>query len=167
VGTKEELSFASADEARAYLDRTCPPILELASAGSVAAFADRTTYHVGQSLVCSQLHGGRAVLLGDAAAPFPPIGQGANAAMESAAVFDQILAAQSADPLADYTAAWKPETDAVTWISERVLFDEPLNTLRATVTMAFGMNPVGQAKSADTSYSEVRAKAARLGPLWA
>ena len=46
-----------------------------------------TSYHVGQSATCSQLHGGRAVLLGDAAAPFPPIGQGVNAAMESLSGF--------------------------------------------------------------------------------
>jgi hypothetical protein len=40
------------------------------------AFAERTSYHVGQSATCSKPHGGRAVLLGDAPAPFPAIGQG-------------------------------------------------------------------------------------------
>jgi len=54
----------------------------------------------------------------------------------------------SPDAAARYSAAWKPESDAVTWISERVLFDNPLNTLRSTVTMALGVNVVGQAKSA-------------------
>jgi 2-polyprenyl-6-methoxyphenol hydroxylase-like FAD-dependent oxidoreductase len=136
----------------------------------VAAFAGRTSYHVGQSATCSRLHGGRAVLLGDAAAPFPPIGQGVNAAMESAVVLDGFLGEPDVDPpdaAARYSAAWKPQSDAVTWISERVLFDNPLNTLRSTVTMALGVNVVGQAKSATVPYSEVREKARQLGPLWA
>jgi hypothetical protein len=71
------------------------------------------------------------------------------------------------DAAARYSATWKPESDAVTWISERVLFDNPLNTLRSTVTMALGVNVVGQAKSATVPYSEVREKARQLGPLWA
>jgi 2-polyprenyl-6-methoxyphenol hydroxylase-like FAD-dependent oxidoreductase len=71
------------------------------------------------------------VLLGDAAAPFPPIGQGVNAAMESAVVLDGFIGEPDVDPrdaAARYSAVWKPESDAVTWISERVLFDNPLNT---------------------------------------
>jgi hypothetical protein len=52
-------------------------------------------------------------------------------------------------------------------ISERVLFDNPLNTLRSTVTMALGVNVVARAKSATVPYSEVREKARQLGPLWA
>jgi kynurenine 3-monooxygenase len=170
VGSKEELRLRSADEARRYLEKVCPPILEMTSEECVAAFAGRTSYHVGQSATCSQLHGGRAVLLGDAAAPFPPIGQGVNAAMESAVVLDEFLAEPGVDrrdAAARYSAAWKPESDAVTWISERVLFDNPLNTLRSTVTMAVGVNVVARAKSATVPYSEVREKARQLGPLWA
>ena len=97
VGSKEELRLSSADEARRYLEKVCPPILEMTSEECVAAFAGRTSYHVGQSATCSQLHGGRAVLLGDAAAPFPPIGQGVNAAMESAVVLDEFLAEPDVD----------------------------------------------------------------------
>jgi kynurenine 3-monooxygenase len=90
--------------------------------------------------------------------------------MESAVVLDGFLGepdVDSPDAAARYSAAWKPESDAVTWISERVLFDNPLNTLRSTVTMALGVNVVGQAKSATVPYSEVREKARQLGPLWA
>jgi hypothetical protein len=90
--------------------------------------------------------------------------------MESAAVLDDFLGEPGVDPreaAARYSAAWKPESDAVTWISERVLFDNPLNTLRSTVTMALGVNAVGQAKSGTTPYSEVREKGPKLGPLWA
>lgn len=90
--------------------------------------------------------------------------------MESAVVLDGFLSEPDVDPrdaAARYSAVWKPESDAVTWISERVLFDNPLNTLRSTVTMALGVNVVGQAKSATAPYSEVREKARQLGPLWA
>jgi kynurenine 3-monooxygenase len=170
VGTKEAPDFATPAQARQYLAKVCPPILDLASDRSIAAFADRPSYHVGLSTTCSQLHGGKAVLLGDAAAPFPPIGQGVNAAMESATVLDTHIGAVAGTDLteaaASYSAAWKPESDAVTWISERVLFDNPLNTLRSTVTMALGVNVVGQAKSVHTSYAEVRENARKIGWLW-
>jgi hypothetical protein len=56
------------------------------------------SYHVGQSATCSKPHGGRAVLLGDAPAPFPAISQGFNAAVESAVVLDGFLAEPGVDP---------------------------------------------------------------------
>jgi kynurenine 3-monooxygenase len=74
VGTKIKLAFASAEEVRQYFHKRCPRILELASDEAIATFAQRTCYHIGRKLTCSQLHGGKAVLLGDAAGPFPPIG---------------------------------------------------------------------------------------------
>lgn len=58
------------------------------------------------------------------------------------------------------------ETDAISWISQQTLFANPLNTIRSLVTMALGQNVVGQAKGSDLSYSEIREKAKRLGPLW-
>src|SRR3712207_2148281 len=91
IGTRRPLSFAAAAEARAYLRRHCPRVLDLASGESVAAFATRTCYHIGQKLTCSRLHGGRAVLLGDAAGPFPPTGQGVNAPMEAAVGLDPCI----------------------------------------------------------------------------
>jgi len=169
IGANRELEFASAGEAREFFARNCPQILEWASDESIAAFAERPCYHVGQTLTCSQLHGGKALLLGDAAAAFPPIGQGLNAAMESAAVLDRLIADDGADLralAARFTAAWKPEADAISWISQQTLFENPVNTVRSLVTMALGQNVVGQAKSSDRSYSEIREKAKRLGPLW-
>ena len=169
IGTDHELSLSSAQEAREFFHRTCPQILELASDESVAAFADRTCYHVGQSLTCSQLHAGRAVLLGDAAAPFPPVGQGVNAAMESATVLDRCLGEAGSDLLAAaarYDAEWKPEAEAAAWISQRFLFGNPANTLRSLVSGIFGLNLADLAKSSQTRYSEVRRKAERFGPLW-
>jgi kynurenine 3-monooxygenase len=172
IGTRRELSFSSAAEARTYLRRNCPRVLDLASEASVAAFAGRTCYHVGRKLTCSRLDGGRAVLVGDAAGPFPPIGQGVNAAMEAATELDRRIGAvgASADALGDaasrYNAAWKPELDAVSWISEKMLFENRLHTARANVTMRWGRNVIGQAKSSHVPYSRVAADARRFGPLW-
>jgi kynurenine 3-monooxygenase len=120
-------------------------------------------------LTYSQLHGGKAVLLGDAAAAFPPIGQGLNAAMESATVLDRLVGEDGTDlgaTPARFNATWKPEADAISWISQQTLFENPLNTVRSLVTMALGHNVVGQAKSSELSYSEIRENAKRFGPLW-
>jgi kynurenine 3-monooxygenase len=108
-------------------------------------------------------------LLGDAAAPFPPIGQGVNAAMESATVLDRHIGAGGADlsgAAARYDAEWKPEAEAVTWISQRFLFGNPANTLRSVVSGIFGLNLADLAKSSQTPYSDVKRKAERFGPLW-
>ena len=68
---------------------------------------------------------------------------------------------------ARYDAEWKPEADAVSWIAQRVRFEEPLNMLRSVVTMALGVNVVGQAKRTNLPYSQVRRRARLLGPVWA
>lgn len=172
IGTRRPLAFSSRDEARQYLRRTCPRVLDLASDAAVSAFAARTCYHIGQKLTCSRLDGGRTVLLGDAAGPFPPIGQGVNAAMEAASVLDQCIGrtgsngAALREAAANYAATWKPELDAVSWISEKMLFENRLHTIRANLTMRIGLNIIGRAKSSDKTYSQVRADARRFGPLW-
>jgi kynurenine 3-monooxygenase len=172
VGTKVKQGFASTDDARQFFRDRAPRVLELTSEEKVAAFAARTCYHIGQTLKCSQLHGGKAVLLGDAAAAFPPIGQGVNAAMESAMVLDRCIgeAGHSAAELLAaarlYDTTWRPEADAVSWMSVRSLFENRLHMLRASITSRLGLSVFDQAKSADVPYSEVRRKAERLWPLW-
>jgi 2-polyprenyl-6-methoxyphenol hydroxylase-like FAD-dependent oxidoreductase len=170
IGTKARLTFTSPSDARQYLRRRCPRVLDLASSRAIEAFAGRACYHIGQKLTCSRLHAGKAVLVGDAAGPFPPIGQGVNAAMEAAAVLDQCIGDSGLHALsratASYDASWRPELDAVSWISEKMLFENRLHTLRANLTMRFGLNVIGQAKSSHVSYSQVRADARRFGPLW-
>jgi kynurenine 3-monooxygenase len=172
VGTKKKAEFSSGEEAHRFFRDRVPRILELASEEAIAAFAQRTCYHIGQKLTCSQLHGGKAVLLGDAAAPFPPIGQGVNAAMESAMVLDLCIDEMGSSPTQLLEAAelyntkWKPEADAVSWISEKSLFENRFHMLRAQITGTLGLSIFSQAKSADIPYSEVRRKAERLWPLW-
>src|SRR2546428_1742173 len=173
VGTRAKQVFSSPEEARDFFRKRIPRVLELTSDEKVAAFAQRTCYHIGQTLTCSQLHGGRAVLLGDAAAAFPPIGQGVNAAMESAMVLDVCIGevGQSPKELLDaaklYNSRWKPEADAVSWMAVRSLFENRLHMRRATITTRLRLSIFGQAKSVDIPYSEVRRKAERLWPLWA
>jgi kynurenine 3-monooxygenase len=172
VGTKARQEFSAAEEARAFFSKRIPRVLELTSEEKIAAFAQRTCYHIGQTLTCSQLRGGKAVLLGDAAAAFPPIGQGVNAAMESAMMLDLCISevggspAQLLESAKLYNARWKPEADAVSWMSVKSLFENRLHMLRANITMKLGLCIFSQAKSVDTPYSEVRRKAERLWPLW-
>jgi kynurenine 3-monooxygenase len=174
IGTRRPLSFDSPAAARGYLREHCPRVLDLASPGAVAAFAARTSHHVGRELTCSRLDGGRAVLVGDAAGPFPPIGQGVSAAMEAAVELERCIGAAGsgadADTLAGaaarYSAAWKPELDAISWISEKMLFENRLHTLRANLTMRMGINVIGRAKDPEVPWSQVRAQARRWGPLW-
>jgi kynurenine 3-monooxygenase len=173
IGTKKHIEFPSAEEARRFLQERCPRVLEFTGDKQVEAFAKRTCYHIGRSLNCSQFHGGKAVLIGDAAAPYPPIGQGVNGAMESAMTLDQCISEAGNLPdrlpvaAARYTGAWKPEADAVSWISERSLFENRLHAVRALATEKLGLSIFAQAKSAEIPYSEVRRKAERLWPLWA
>jgi kynurenine 3-monooxygenase len=172
VGTKAKQVFSSAEEAREFFSQHIPRVLELASEESIAAFAQRTCYHIGQTLTCSQLNCDKAVLLGDAAAAFPPIGQGVNAAMESAMMLDLCIGQVGHSPkeLVDaaklYNARWKPEADAVSWMSVKSLFENRVHMLRATITSKMGLSIFNQAKSAEIPYSEVRRKAERLWPLW-
>jgi kynurenine 3-monooxygenase len=173
VGTKAKQAFSSTHEARRFFQERVPRLLELTSEEKVAAFAKRPCYHIGQTLTCSQLHGGGAVLLGDAAAAFPPIGQGVNAAMESAMTLDLCIDEVGHSPAALreaarlYSARWKPEADAVSWMSIRSLFDNRFHMLRASTMSKLGLSIFEQAKSAEVPYSVVRRKAEKLWPLWA
>lgn len=173
VCTKRPLGFASPAEATEYFRSRCPRVLELASPQAVAAFAGRQSHHIGRTLTCSQLYGGRAVLLGDAAAPFPPIGQGLNAALESAMVLDQCVCESGHSPdqlLAAarlYDARWKPEADAVAWVAERHLAENRFHAFRTRLTYRlFGLSVVGESRRSDLSYAEAKRKAQRLWPLW-
>jgi kynurenine 3-monooxygenase len=92
--------------------------------------------------------------------------------MEAATELDRCIGAGPPDAGAlaraasRYDAAWKPELDAVSWISEKMLFENRLHTLRADLTMRLGRNVIGQAKSSSVPWSQVRAEARRWGPLW-
>ncbi|HEY0472215.1 MAG TPA: NAD(P)/FAD-dependent oxidoreductase [Kribbella sp.] len=166
VGVGQPTTFTSPEDATAWLRKHCAPLLDLVSEQAIAEFSQRQCQHLGRRLTCSHLHGGRVVLLGDAAAAFPPIGQGVNAAMESAIVLDQCLATGPLETAAArYEAAWKPEAEAVSWIGEQMLFQKPWNGLRPMIAFLFGLRAVGRSKSATASYADAQRVARRLGSI--
>ncbi|MEM6428673.1 MAG: NAD(P)/FAD-dependent oxidoreductase [Deinococcota bacterium] len=170
VGTSYEQHYESAQAARQMFEKKAPKVLEMVSESSLASFAERKCFHIGKMLSCSQLYGGRAVLLGDAAAPFSPTGQGINAAMESAMVLDQQLVTDSLAELyrslVKYSDAWKPEADAVSWICRKLEFGNIAQSIRLLITSELGMSPFTNAKKSDLSYVQVKQQAEKLGPIW-
>ena len=170
VGSDHELSLNGVEDARALLKQHAPDVLKMVSDDSLASFVTRKTYHIGRMVSCSQLHGGRAVLLGDAGAPFPPIGQGINAAMESAIVLDQCIERFEIEHLqeaaAQYNKHWKPEADAVTWITRKVTYGKRNHIFRLLLTVPFGINLLSNAKKAEMSYSDVQKQGQNWGFVW-
>lgn len=170
VGSDHELSLNEAENARTLLKQHAPDVLKMVSDDSLANFAMRKTYHIGRMLSCSQLYGGRAVLLGDAGAPFPPSGQGTNAAMESAIVLDQCIHRFELEHLqaasARYNKRWKPEADAVTWIARKVTYGKRKDMFRMLLTVPFGINLIRNAKKIALSYSDVRKQGKHWGFIW-
>lgn len=170
VGTNEQLHLGNTPAAQKFFAQKAPALLNMISPQSLAAFAQRQCFHIGKMLSCSQLYGGKAVLLGDAGAPFSPIGQGINAAMESAIWLDQEIL--SADPIHLYQAAqryslaWKPEADAVTWICKKLVYGRPSHILRMALTTPLGLNVLSNAKQTHLSYTQVKQQARALRPLW-
>jgi 2-polyprenyl-6-methoxyphenol hydroxylase-like FAD-dependent oxidoreductase len=168
IGLGKPVTFASPAQATAWLRKHCPRVLNLTSQRAITEFSGREYVHLGQRATCSHLYGGRAVLLGDAAAAFPPVGQGGNAALESAMVLDQCLAAGPRETVgARYDAAWKPEADAVSWLGSQIRYQDVRMVLRMAIARAFGVNIASLAKSSTRPYSDVRRAARRLGPIWA
>jgi len=94
--------------------------------------------------------------------------------MESASVLDTCIERIGSAPdrlpaaaAAAYGEVWQPEVQAISWISERMLFENRRHMARANLTMRLGINVIGQAKSSTRSWSQVRRDARRFGPLWA
>ncbi|MEM8858004.1 MAG: NAD(P)/FAD-dependent oxidoreductase [Chloroflexota bacterium] len=170
VGSNYEQSYENMEAARQMFKNRAPRMLKMVSDASLASFAERECFHIGKMLSCSQLYGGRAVLLGDAAAPFSPTGQGTNAAMESAIVLDQHLSLDSLDSLypslVQYSKAWKPEADAATWICRKMEFGNMFHLVRLLVTSKLGISPVSNAKRLDLSYAQVKQQAKRFRLIW-
>lgn len=168
IGTRQPLDFSSPEQASVWLRRHVPMAADMASPEAVADMSARRAVPLGRLVTCSRLHGGRAVLLGDAAVTFPPIGQGGNASMESAMVLDQCLAAGPVDSVgARFDSAWKPQADALAWLGWQVRYQDPMTALRVSIAALTGRNLATQTKSSTRPYADVARRARRLGPLWA
>jgi len=157
-------SFGSPDEAKKFLQQTQPLLLRYASPARIAEFSQRDCLATGKSKRCSSLVSGRVVLLGDAGAPVPPIGQGVNAAMESAMVLDQCLAlaeqqaSEAAAVVAQaqdhFLARWTPETDALREIALTVDLSKNYTSKRLLLAEVLGYSGVANAKKEELSYQQ-------------
>ncbi len=129
--------FNSFEEAKTFLTKNYPGrknncVINYASEKSIQDFAGQENIATGRAKTCSSFHVGKVVLLGDAASPFPPVGQGVNAAMEMAIVLDGCIGEQLAkintnssvkmdqvilEAIQNFTTKWKPEASAISDIS--------------------------------------------------
>ena len=146
-------------------------MLESTSDDKVANFTERTCYHIGQTLACSQLQGGKAVLLGDAAAAFPPIGQGVNAAMKSAMALDRCVGTTGASAEALLSGTTLQRAVATGGGRRRVdgrqeSVREPRAHAPRVHHLAARHQRVRSSKERRNSLPEVRRTATRLWPLW-
>lgn len=168
IGTKRPLSFSSESEAAAWLRRKVPKAEDHASPQAIGEMSRRRAIPLGRRVTCSSLHGGRAVLIGDAAQTIPPVGQGCNASLESAMVLDECLAAGPLESFGvRYDAAWKPQTEALAWIGWQMRYEDRMTAVRAILGALMGANIARETKSSTLPYSEVAGTARRLGWLWA
>jgi len=133
-------------------------VLRYCSDKELIAFQAREPQSTGKGKVMSTWTQGRCVILGDAAAPFPPIGQGVNAAMEGAMVLDRSLALNSdvKDAIAAFEAHWKPQTNAMTKITEinDPLSFTPVSILKMFILDKLGAQSFANSKKGDMSYVE-------------
>ena len=157
-------SFGSTDEAKKFLQQTQPLLLRYASPARISEFSQRSCIATGKSKRSSSLISGRVVLLGDAGAPVPPIGQGVNAAMESAMVLDHCLAlaqqqaseaaAIVAQAQAHFLARWTPEADALREIALTVDLSKSYTSKRLLIAGVLGYSGVANAKKEELSYQQ-------------
>eukprot|EP00873_Tetraselmis_striata_P024253 jgi/Tetstr1/444517/TSEL_032396.t1 len=165
VGFSHNKTFADAAEAKAVLHKAVPAILRYVSDSEVAAFSKRSCAHIGRAATCNMLSAGRLVLVGDAGGPFPPVGQGINAALEASMVLDQCLAQAESegkdvrDAAAAYTKAWLPEAHGVSWIAQRVEFGNPWKMGLVLAAVLGGFSVLNDAKKGDRKWSELARRA--------
>ncbi len=179
IGFSGSRKFLSFEEAESFLKKNYPgmknnAVLHYASRKAVEDFSKQENISTGKAKRCSSFHYGKTVLLGDAASPFPPVGQGVNAAMEMAVVFDQCLEEALASHSLDaekavsaaaelFTRKWRPEADAISRISFHELdlrrfrpawFGKVKTVGLVILHKLFGRDPMTNAKREDMSYSE-------------
>jgi len=180
IGYSGSRKFNSFEEAKSfllknYLSTGKNAITNYASDKAIEEFSKQENISTGRAKICSSFYRGKLVLLGDAASPFPPVGQGVNAAMEMAIILDGCIGESLSrlnssrkeeiisDAIKNFTVKWKPEADAIRTISFRGLdlrsFHPPLYGKLKTVWSVvlhkvFHRDPMTNAKRQDMSYSE-------------
>lgn len=146
-------------------------LLRYVSDKSLQEFQARMPQATGKGKVLSPWSYGRCVLVGDAGAPFPPIGQGVNCGMEGALILGEGLVeglapgsgpieAEVTKAFQAFTEKWKPQADAVTEISALTdvgKFNNPLEVLKTMILAKINRNGVQLAKEESLTYQEALA----------
>jgi len=193
IGFSGEKKFQNGTEAKEILMKSIPrhsKLLHYISDVEMEKFAKQACMSTGRAKKCSSFYSGRTVLLGDAGWPFPPVGQGVNAAMEMAVELDKALSRNvpAAAPVASsesskeslfsdgvtrallaFSKTWTPEAEAVSTISFHGLdlrrFGKGFN-LRFSIMLIleklFGQNAMQNAKREDMTYSQALAYEKRV-----
>jgi 2-polyprenyl-6-methoxyphenol hydroxylase-like FAD-dependent oxidoreductase len=94
IAFTDSKSFHNRKEVKDFLIQNIPfysEMLKYISDDALDEFVKQPCTPMGKAKRCSTFHYGRVVLIGDAGSPFPPIGQGVNAAMEMAILLDKCL----------------------------------------------------------------------------
>ena len=180
IGFSGSKKFNSFEEAKSflvknYLSTGKNAITNYATDKAIEEFSKQENISTGRAKICSSFHVGKLVLLGDAAAPFPPVGQGVNAAMEMAIILDDCIGEELSKidslkfeeivsiAIKNFTMKWKPEAEAIRTISFRGLnlksFHPPLYGKLKTFWIVvlhkiFHRDPMTNAKRQDMSYSQ-------------
>ena len=171
IGFSGKKSFASPEEAEKFLKDANPLLLKYASKKSITDFSKRECLPTGKAKKCSSLTAGRVVLLGDAGAPVPPIGQGVNAAMESAVTLDRVIGETLPAALLsshddrsnisrtigiNFNKAWKPEVDALLNIALQVDLSKWYTVPRILSSLLLGYSGLQAAKDSKLTYQQAR-----------
>eukprot|EP00854_Cymbomonas_tetramitiformis_P027401 gene27401-33762_t len=169
-GFKPYKKFSTVEEVKRHLSRCSPKLLDLVTDEEMEKFIERKGQHIGRSVYCNSLRSGRFVLLGDAACAFPPIGQGVNAAMESATVLDQCIGrvwnsfTSGAEPanvvfcqaLNDFDTKWRPNTDALVWLGDHMWSGNAMWMLcKGMFSSKLGLGALSRSKDRTLSYYAV------------
>eukprot|EP00854_Cymbomonas_tetramitiformis_P002623 gene2623-3387_t len=173
-GFTRDTIFSNVEEVKRHLRHCSPKLLDLVTDEEMEKFIERKCQHIGRSVSCNPLRSGRFVLLGDAACAFPPIGQGVNAAMESAMVLDQCIGrvwnsfTSGSEPatvvfcqaLNDFDAEWRPSTDALVWLGDHLWSGNVMWMLcKGMFSSKLGLGVLSRSKDRTLSYYDVMTEA--------
>jgi kynurenine 3-monooxygenase len=180
IGYSGSRKFSSFEEAKNFLHKNYPNgstncLTHYITDKAIEEFASQENISTGKAKICSSFSFGKVVLIGDAASPFPPVGQGVNAAMEMAMVLDQCIGDQLLQTtmlekdlifthaISKFTSIWKPEAEAIRTISFKGLnlksFHPPIygkiKTLWSVLLhKMFHRDPMTNAKREDMTYAQ-------------
>ncbi len=184
IGYSGSRKFNSSQEAKAFLLRNYlstgkHALTKYASDEAIDQFSKQENISTGRAKICSSFHVGKLVLIGDAASPFPPVGQGVNAAMEMAIHLDSCIGEAIKDTnsenveeiietaLKSFSVRWKPQADAIREISfhglnlksfQPIIYGRLKTILIILLHKVFSRDPLTNAKRNDMSYSQALAR---------